>query len=60
MLLKTLGIETFMFDNPVEVLPLQARLLSRLGDIAPVLLQDSVNVLSMKSPCHSLLGLLKG
>ena len=47
-----------MFDNPMEVLPLQAGLLSRLGNVAPVLLKDGVNVLSMKGPDHGLFGLL--
>ena len=49
-----------MFDNPMEVLPLQAGLLSRLRDVALVLLKDSVNVLSMKGPDHGLFGLLEG
>jgi hypothetical protein len=44
----------------MEVLPLQASLLSRLGNVAPALLKDGVNVLSMKGPDHGLFGLLKG
>ena len=49
-----------MFDNPMEVLPLQAGLLSCLGNVAPVLLKDGVDILTMKGPDHGLFRLPEG
>jgi hypothetical protein len=59
-LLESVGVNLFLLDDAMQVLPLQAGLLSSSGDVALILLKYGVYVMTMKSPDDGLFCLLEG
>jgi len=60
LLLKPVGIDLFVFHDSMQVLPLQASLLSGLGNVAFVLLEYRVYVMPMKCLDHRIFCFLEG